>query len=220
MLHKEVLMLPRRNTPVRAWCSVLLRKKCASFVITNQPAKDADSWHRAMTFELDARVRKCALKLQDQHLLAKFSAGDLIAQKVKYHVQCLVSLYNKARQKNVQVSDEMEATTLINQGIALAELVSYIEDARTDTEAVRVFKLADLTRMYTTRLEQLGTSISWCVHSTDFRNRLLSYFPDLQLTKKAVMSFLLLMRMLDQHWGRHVTMMLTMLLFILHGLPT
>ncbi|KAG7174290.1 hypothetical protein Hamer_G003222, partial [Homarus americanus] len=65
------------------------------------------------------------------------SAGDLIAQEAKYHVQCLVSLYNKARQ---------------------AKLVSYLEDAHTDTEAVRVFKLADLTRMYTTKLEQLGTN--------------------------------------------------------------
>ncbi|KAG7164295.1 hypothetical protein Hamer_G003449 [Homarus americanus] len=78
----------------------------------------------------------------------------------------------------------MEDNTHINQGIALAELVSYTEDAHTDTEAVRVFKLADLTRMYTTRLEQLGTSVSGSVHSTDLKNRILTYFPDLQAHKE------------------------------------
>ncbi|KAG7172958.1 hypothetical protein Hamer_G008456, partial [Homarus americanus] len=125
----------------------------------NQHARDTNSWHYASTFELDARVRKCALQLQEQHFLAKLSAGDPIAQEAKYHVQCLVSVYNKARQAKVQVSDEMEDNTLINPGIALAEPVSYIEDAHTETEALRVFKLADLTRVYTTRLEQLGINL-------------------------------------------------------------
>ncbi|KAG7166735.1 hypothetical protein Hamer_G010387, partial [Homarus americanus] len=85
-----------------------------------QPAKDTNSWYHASTFELDARVRKCALQLQDQHLLDKLSAGDLIVQKAKDLVQTKPD------------------NTFINQGIALAELVSYIEDAHTDTKAVRV----------------------------------------------------------------------------------
>ncbi len=46
--------------------------------------------------ELDIRVRQCALKLQEKPLLAKLSAGDLIAQEANYHAQCLASLYNKA----------------------------------------------------------------------------------------------------------------------------
>ncbi|KAG7174307.1 hypothetical protein Hamer_G003243 [Homarus americanus] len=121
---------------------------------------------------------------KDQHLLAKLSARDLKAQEAKYHLQCLLSLYNKARQVMVQASDEMEENSLINQCIALAELVFYIEDAHTNTEAVKVFKLPGLTRMYTTRLEQLGTSISGSVHSTDLKNRILTYFPDLQAHKE------------------------------------
>ena len=40
--------------------------------------------------------QKCALVLQDQQLLAKLSAGDMIVQDVKYNLKCLVSLYNKA----------------------------------------------------------------------------------------------------------------------------
>lgn len=51
--------------------------------------------HSASTFDLDIRVRQCALKLQDKP--PKLSAGDLIAQEAKYHAQCLASLYNRAR---------------------------------------------------------------------------------------------------------------------------
>ena len=120
-----------------------------------KPAKASESLHHASTFGLDARVRQCALQLQDQSLLAKLSVGDLIALEAKYHVQCLVSLFNRARQ--TKGSHEQEDSGTINQGIALAELVAYIEDAHADNEVVPIFKLADLSRMYSTRLEQLGT---------------------------------------------------------------
>ena len=111
-----------------------------------KPAKASESLHHASTFGLDARVRQCALQLQDQSLLAKLSVGDLIALEAKYHVQCLVSLYNRARQ--TKGSHEQEDSGTMNQGIALAELVAYIEDAHADNEVVPIFKLADLSRMY------------------------------------------------------------------------
>lgn len=44
-----------------------------------------DALHNVTTFQLDIRVRQCAHKLQDKSLLAKLSAGDLIAQEAKYH---------------------------------------------------------------------------------------------------------------------------------------
>jgi len=93
-----------------------------------KPAKASESLHHASTFGLDARVRECALQLQDQTLLAKLSTGDLIALEAKYHVRCLVSLYNRAKQ--AKGSDEQKDSCTINQGIALAELVAYIEDAQ------------------------------------------------------------------------------------------
>ena len=88
--------------------------------------------HHASTFGLDARVRQCALQLQDQSLLAKLSVRDLIALEAKYHVQCLVSLYNRARQ--TKGSHEQEDSGTMDQGIALPELVAYIEDAHADNE--------------------------------------------------------------------------------------
>ena len=52
---------------------------------------------KASTFDLDRRVRKCGLKLEDKSLFAKLSSGDMMAQDALYHVKCLGSLYNKAR---------------------------------------------------------------------------------------------------------------------------
>ena len=46
---------------------------------------------------INLRVKECALQLQDEILLAKLSAGDLISQEAIYHGKCLASLYNKAR---------------------------------------------------------------------------------------------------------------------------
>ena len=63
-----------------------------------------------------------------------------------------MSLHNRARQET-EPEDEGDISA-VNQGIALAELIAYIEDARTDSEHVSVFKLVDLVKMYSTRLEQ------------------------------------------------------------------
>ena len=60
-----------------------------------KPASAGRSLSKASTFGVDIKVRQCAIKLQDKRLLAKLSAGDLIAQDAQYHVQCLVSLYNR-----------------------------------------------------------------------------------------------------------------------------
>lgn len=65
----------------------------------DKPAPDGESKTRkASIFGLDINVRKAAMKLQDKSLLAKLSAGDLIAQEARYHLPCLLSLYNRARE--------------------------------------------------------------------------------------------------------------------------
>ena len=48
-----------------------------------------ESLRKASTFDVDFNVQRCAIKLQDERLLAKLSAGYLIAQDAQYHVQCL-----------------------------------------------------------------------------------------------------------------------------------
>ena len=92
--------------------------------------KDSGNLHQVATFSIDTRVRKCALELQDTILLAKLSAGDLISQEAVYHSSCLGSLYNKAIRNRTESSGDK--TDKMFQGTALAELLSYIEETRTD----------------------------------------------------------------------------------------
>ena len=72
----------------------------------------------------------------------------------------------------------------MNHAVALAELVTYIEEARTDALVAPVFVLAYLTALYTTRMEQLGTIMTGRVHSTKLKNQILRYFPDLEEHKQ------------------------------------
>ena len=47
----------------------------------------------AMTMKLNKKVNECAKMISDGKLLAKLSAGDVVAQELKYHPTCLVALY-------------------------------------------------------------------------------------------------------------------------------
>ena len=118
------------------------------------------------------------VKLQDKPLLAKLSARDLIAQDAQFHPQCLVSLYSRARETKSNEEDT------VNHGITLAEVVSYIEDTRMDELVSPVFKLTDLVKFYSTRLEQLGTKVSERIPSTKLKNSILGYFPDMEAHKQ------------------------------------
>lgn len=140
-------------------------------VSTSEPLREAS------TFRLDSRVRRCALDLQDERLLAKLSAGDMVAQDAKYHAKCLATLYNKTR--SLQDKQKMDTTDEVNHGIALAELLSFIEETRIDEEHTPVFKLADLVKLYSNRLEQLGVEQDVRQHSTRLKNRILAHIPDL-----------------------------------------
>ena len=87
-------------------------------------------------------------------LLGKLSAGDMIAIDAMYHAKCLAALYNKANRK--QLGDDFDNTEKQLHGIALAELVAFIEEAYLDSEdEIPIFKLADLVKMYSAWLQQL-----------------------------------------------------------------
>ena len=148
-----------------------------------QPSSSVKPLRLAATKGLNEKVHQCALKLQDNELLAKLSKGDLIAQDAQYHIQCLVSLYNSARAKEAKPSSDSDMYTM-NEGIVFAELVSYIEDCCLDSTTAPVFKLADLVNMYSTRLIQLGTDVVERVHSTKLKSRILNYFHDMEAYKK------------------------------------
>ena len=103
--------------------------------------------HEAATFQIDKRVRACAVLLEDTELLAKLSTGDMVALEAKYHSKCLAGLYNRAR----TVKSDGEGIDEMNEfsGIAFAELVMYIEEVRqADEVGAPIFKLSDLGQLY------------------------------------------------------------------------
>lgn len=92
-------------------------------------------------------------------LPGKLSDGDMVAHDTMYHTHCLSKLYKKvARDKNQSVTPTDNDS--ICQSIALAELVSFLEECRCDSDDNPVFKLSELSKMYATRLEQMGVNNS------------------------------------------------------------
>ena len=75
--------------------------------------------HEASTLQVDCRV---ASLLEDSLLLAKLSAGDMVALEVKYYTKCLLTLYNKARKVRSDTEQGSNRDREVS-GIALAELV-------------------------------------------------------------------------------------------------
>lgn len=107
-------------------------------------------------------------------LLGKLSDGDMVAHDTMYHTHCLSKLYKKvARDKNQSVTPTDNDS--ICQSIALAELVSFLEECRCDSDDNPVFKLSELSKMYATRLEQMGVNNSHWVHSTRLKERLIQH---------------------------------------------
>lgn len=58
-----------------------------------------------------------------------------------------------------------------NESVALAKLVSYIEELSQDDDTA-VFELSEMTKLYTERLRQLGVEVSSRINSTRLEERL------------------------------------------------
>ena len=149
----------------------------------DEPESKNHILHDAMMPKVTERVKRCAIELQDQKLIAKLSSGDLVAQDARYHANCLATLYNShsrcAAQTQANTSDG------VSYGIALAELIGFIEDTRNnDQDVVPVFRLADLVQLYSNRLQGLGIEQSGRVHSTNLKNRLLGNLPGIRAFKQ------------------------------------
>ena len=63
----------------------------------------------AMTMKLNKKVNECAKTISDGKLLAKLSAGDVVAQELKYQPTYLVALYTSER-AHLQELKELKKT--------------------------------------------------------------------------------------------------------------
>ena len=98
----------------------------------------------------------------------------MVALDASYHTNCLSTLYN--RHNSLMRSNKMTGNfgmTNRAEGIASAELVSFIESERIDNIAP-VFKLSELVKLYMSCLKELGIKIEGRVNSTRLKQRLLS----------------------------------------------
>ena len=85
--------------------AVQTREKQSTRIITDRvcffcdkPAGLFGDLHEVSTKEVDWKVRKCALALEDTELIAKLAPADMIALEAKYHTQCLLRLYDNAKE--------------------------------------------------------------------------------------------------------------------------
>ena len=75
--------------------------------------------------------------------------------------------YNKVRDADAEISEP--DSDRMNHAVDLAELVTYSEEARIDALVAPVFVLAAI---YSTWMEQLGTVVTRCVHSTKLNHQI------------------------------------------------
>ena len=89
-----------------------------------------------------------------------------------YHATCLLDLYRRAN--NATLGKSYSDDKRRYHGIALSQLVSYMEEAADADGNVVIFKLSDLTKMYANFLAEFGLQIEERIHSTRLKNRLCS----------------------------------------------
>ena len=74
--------------------------------------------------------------------------------------------------------------------IALADIVSYIEDTRYGQSVAPMFKMPDIVSMYSDRLKQLGIDDISTIDSTTIKDKILANIPDLKDYKEGRITLL------------------------------
>lgn len=174
--HKRKTVESAEQSPVKTRRSYSENQGPDLCIFCNNPA-GRDGLHKVASFDVNFKVRKCATELSDSQLMAKIVAGDLMAIDAQYHTICLAKLYKRAelaRNKNKEKSSD----SLLN-GLAFAELVSYIESHRESMESRPAFSMKNIKSLYISRIQKFGID-EVQVHTTRLKNRILAAVPDLR----------------------------------------
>lgn len=134
--------------------------------------------HKAETKDIDSTVRECAIEMRDSKLLAKLATGDMVAIDAMYHLNCLTELRNRLRLHRERNTGRGQSESL--QSRVLGELVAYIEETHERDSTITVFKLSDISKLYSDRMEELGDCSNSRVHTTRLKERLLMRIPGLR----------------------------------------
>ena len=137
----------------------------------------------ASSFVIDRRVRQAAVLLGDDKLVAKLSGGDMPPIEAKYHPICLCKLYSRAAYLQKSGSNINKHT--VTYEIVLLETIDFIRKELKKSETAPVFMLGELKQMFISVYRRYtGTDIE--LHSTRFKEQLLSQIPGLQAHKRGM----------------------------------
>ena len=113
----------------------------------------------------------------------------MITQDAMYHDNCLTELYRAANAKQLKGHYTNSERQL--HGITLSEIISFTEENTMESITnIPLFKLFDLTKMYTETLENMGYHVDGRIHSARLKNRILAHFEDLKEFKEGREVFL------------------------------
>ena len=63
-------------------------------------------------------------------------------------------------------------------------MLAYLDETRMHEDIAPVFKLSDLVKLYSSRLQELGVKQHTRQHSTELKNRILAQNPNLKVNKE------------------------------------
>ena len=136
--------------------------------------------HEYSTFSSGNTLKNMALEMQDTTLMAKLSAGDVIAIEAKYHLQCLTAYRNKYRSFLRQHKRQPDLFKERCKARAFAELVAHVDEL---LEAGNfLFKCSVLHNLYEQRLKEFGVDIA--INKTRLKEKLLEHFSDMGLQEQ------------------------------------
>ena len=126
---------------------------------------------------MDKKVRDFAIFLSDGKLIAKLSAGNMVALEAKYDTACLVCFNNQVRNRRSASLWVSISTTSDLGELAFAQLVAYINE-KLASEEIPVFKMSELTKFFSSKLEELEVDLGR-IHTSRLKERILTAFRDL-----------------------------------------
>lgn len=143
--------------------------------------------HEYATKSADHNLKVMATEMQDSNILAKILCGDLIANELKYHLECLTKYRNDYRSYRRQNSPtkigqrEENQRTKIIQSRAFIELVTHMEESA--EEGTYLFKLPNLHTMFEKRLRDFNIDIK--INKTRLKEKILTYFSEQGLKEQS-----------------------------------
>ena len=124
--------------------------------------------------------------------------ATIVTHQAKWHKTCMLQYNNtmlrRAEKKPIASSSSFAKTTVEaepktdHEGdmskIVLAEHVLYMEETHLEEGTAPVFRLADLAKLYTTRMEHIGVALCKKVNSTRLKEPLIAQLPGLRAQSK------------------------------------